>query len=94
MEKYIGCKIIKAEEMDECTFLKEFKGEDVSNRETQPGYHVEYPDGYNSWSPKKVFEAAYRKFTDGEIDMIYGHRALVPGIQVRVLIGQQPKIEI
>lgn len=25
-----------------------------------PGYLVEYPDGYRSWSPKKAFEEAYR----------------------------------
>lgn len=24
------------------------------------GYLVEYPDGYRSWSPKKVFESTYR----------------------------------
>lgn len=24
-----------------------------------PGYAVKYPDGYTSWSPKEVFEAAY-----------------------------------
>lgn len=25
-----------------------------------PGYAIRYPDGYESWSPKDVFEAAYR----------------------------------
>ena len=28
------------------------------------GYLVKYPDGYESWSPKAVFEEAYRE-TDG-----------------------------
>lgn len=70
MKKFIGTKIIQAEEMDECTFLKEFKSEDVSNRETQLGYHVKYPDGYNSWSPKDVFEDYYRKITDGELGLL------------------------
>jgi len=65
MDKYIGAKIIRAEKMDECTFLSKFKGQDVSNRETQPGYHVKYPDNYDSWSPEHVFESAYRLFTDG-----------------------------
>lgn len=48
MKKYIGTKIIHAERED---------------REVE-GYKVVYPDGYTSWSPKDVFEEAYR-FADG-----------------------------
>ena len=69
MKNYIGAKIIQAEEMDEVTFLKKFKNlsvEDAGIRETQPGYRVVYPDGYVSWSPKNVFETAYREITDSE----------------------------
>jgi hypothetical protein len=29
-----------------------------------PGYAVRYPDGYESWSPEDVFEAAYHVETD------------------------------
>ena len=29
------------------------------NKAGDPGYAVKYPDGYMSWSPKDVFEAAY-----------------------------------
>lgn len=50
MKKYIGTKIIKAQENEDEA------GED--------GYLVEYEDGYKSWSPKKAFEDAYRR-TDG-----------------------------
>ena len=50
MQQYIGTKIIQAEPMEK-------NGRD--------GYKVVYaPDGYESWSPKDVFEAAYRE-TDG-----------------------------
>ena len=63
---YIGAKLIRAFSMDECSFLKTYKGEDVSNRETRPGYFVEYPDGYKSWSPKAVFEEAYREVSASE----------------------------
>ena len=63
---YIGTKLITAYPLDECTFLKDYKGEDVRNRETRPGYLVTYPGGYESWSPKDVFEGAYRKVTDEE----------------------------
>lgn len=64
MDRYIGVKLIHAEPMDECTFLRTAKGQDTSDRETRPGYKVGYPDGYVSWSPKAAFEEAYRK-TDG-----------------------------
>lgn len=70
MKNYIGCKIIKAEVMDECTFLERFENEDVNNRETRPGYHVKYPDGYDSWSPKEVFKNAYRTLTYGEDNLL------------------------
>ena len=33
---------------------------------TEPGYDVQYLDGYVSWSPKETFEAAYRR--NGEWD--------------------------
>jgi len=49
---YIGVKIIKA--------YPEANGDGV------PGYHVTYPDGYESWSPKNVFDNAYREITDSE----------------------------
>ncbi|MGM9585145.1 MAG: DUF2829 domain-containing protein [Faecousia sp.] len=53
MKQYIGTKIIKAEPMQR-------GGVDG----IKDGYKVVYPDGYESWSPKDVFEAAYRA-TDG-----------------------------
>lgn len=43
-KKYIGVKLIDA-------YPCEKAGE--------PGYSVKYPDGYESWSPKKAFEDAY-----------------------------------
>ena len=70
MLSYIGTKIVKAEPMSECTFLEEYKGEDVTNRENQHGYLVEYEDGYKSWSPEETFERAYRVITDKERKLI------------------------
>ena len=49
MKTYIGTKIIQAEP-------KESGG--------QHGYRVIYADGYESWSPKDVFEAAYVEMRD------------------------------
>lgn len=46
MESYIGTKIIHAEPQE---------------RDGKPGYKVQYPDGYVSWSPDYAFEEAYRR---------------------------------
>ena len=46
MDKYIGTKIIHAEEQ---------------MKDNKEGYKVVYADGYESWSPKDVFEDAYRR---------------------------------
>jgi hypothetical protein len=51
MQAYIGAKIINAEPYA--------KGD-------EPGYRIVYPDGYVSWSPKAVFEEAYRPISVGE----------------------------
>lgn len=52
MEKYIGTKMIEAEP---CSAWKDAGGHKIGD----PGYRVRYSDGYESWSPKDVFEAAY-----------------------------------
>lgn len=60
MKKYIGTKVIMAEPM---TMVEAQK---VLGREIKPatkeadGYLVEYKDGYKSWSPKSVFDEAYK----------------------------------
>ncbi|MEG1564847.1 MAG: DUF2829 domain-containing protein [Bacteroides sp.] len=45
MKQYIGTKVINAE---------------PCMRADEEGYKVIYSDGYESWSPKCVFDAAYR----------------------------------
>jgi hypothetical protein len=70
MKVYIGAKIISATPVDECTFLKVYKNQNVDDRETRPGYLVRYPDGYLSWSPKETFEEAYREVTQKEFELI------------------------
>lgn len=69
MKTYIGTKIIQAEPMDNLTFLEESKGMSFEGV-PKPGYKVIYPDGYVSWSPKEVFETAYREITDSEKALI------------------------
>lgn len=60
MKKYIGLKVVKAEPMTMTEAQK------VLGRELKPaiaeedGFLVEYKDGYKSWSPKSVFDEAYK----------------------------------
>ena len=58
MEQYIGTKIVEAEPQE-----LRYKNE-AGVEMCEEGYKVRYQDGYESWSPKGVFEEAYRK-TDG-----------------------------
>lgn len=64
LKQYTGTKTVKARPMTmgeayECKLLKE--GIRPSECETdKAGYLVEYEDGYQSWSPKDVFDAAYK----------------------------------
>lgn len=72
MPAYIGTKIARAKSMTRNEFADrkdrdQPEGERENNR---LGYLVVYPDGYESWSPKDVFEAAYRLVSDDERRMI------------------------
>lgn len=81
MEKYIGTKVVKAEPMTMTEAQK------VLGRELKPatleedGYLVEYKDGYKSWSPKSVFEEAYREI--GSVNFGGAIDLLKAGIAVR-----------
>lgn len=61
MKKYIGTKEVNATpawRVDGVVYPKDGVVPRVMNRED--GYKVIYEDGYESWSPKDVFEKAYR----------------------------------
>ena len=60
MKIYIGAKAVKARE---CGY-KEFAvitGKPYIPNLDEDGYLIIYPDGHTSWSPKKIFETAYRE---------------------------------
>lgn len=65
MKKYIGTKEVSAEPMSLGAFIKRTGrnpyGNDITVHDnSEDGYLVEYKDGYKSWSPKDVFEKAYK----------------------------------
>lgn len=65
MKKYIGTKVIDAKPMNRGDYNKH-RWLDISANENpaDDGYLVKYQDGYESWSPKNVFEEAYRECND------------------------------
>ena len=74
MKKYVGTKHIEAEPM----LMQEAydKGLLQAGRmpvENKLGYIVKYNDGYLSWSPKDVFEAAY-EVEETPLDRLYIER--------------------
>lgn len=81
MSMYIGTKVVMAMPMTMTEAQK------VLGREIKPatveedGYLVEYKDGYASWSPKSVFDDAYRKFVGMDFGKVI--EALKSGLAVR-----------
>jgi len=63
VEKYLGVKLIEAELMNKYEFYMNVKGVDCKE-DNEEGYMVRYEDGYESWSPKAVFEEAYRRINN------------------------------
>ena len=57
--KYLGVKIILAIAMTREAF-EALHGRNVGGDIHGEGYEVEYENGYKAWSPKDVFDAAYR----------------------------------
>lgn len=69
-EEYIGTKMVEAIPMTRGEYNK-YRSLITPENENpdDAGYLVKYPDSYQSWSPKEIFEDAYRK--SGE--MTFGH---------------------
>lgn len=68
MKQYIGTKLIQAEpayRIDGKIYPKTWPIP-AACRKMEDGYKVVYQDGYESWSPKDVFEAAYLPVTGNE----------------------------
>ena len=65
LKKYIGTKVVEARPMNEIDAESiGYARKNSDHHEYREGYHVRYtnPDGstYDSWSPKDVFEKAYK----------------------------------
>ena len=60
-KRYIRCHIVEAVPMTRGEYNK-YRGWEMPANENpaDEGYHIIYPDGYESWCPKAQFEAAGR----------------------------------
>ena len=85
MKSYLGTKIIQAEPMNLADYKKgQFDNEKDRHLSVKmlikdskmAGYLVKYSDSYTSWSPKEVFEIAYRLITPDEAKLIVGDGAV------------------
>lgn len=89
MTQYTGTKTIKACPMllgeAEKVLGRHIDTTAVENRETTEGYLVEYEDGYQSWSPKEVFEKSYR-VSETRLDCMKIER---DDVQKRYLAGRK-----
>lgn len=69
MKQYIGTKLVKAEPAimvnGKMVLVDDFDTPIPipTGAEVKAGYKVCYPDGYESWSPREVFERAYLPMT-------------------------------
>jgi hypothetical protein len=75
MNAFLGAKVILAEPMSKSQFNEQVKNQrSMLGDNLLEGYHVQYsnPDGsvYDSWSPKDVFERAYRLVSEDEAKLI------------------------
>lgn len=66
MKTYVGTKTIKARPATKAEAEALLSRDIGGDRDPAcDGYLVEYKDGYQSWSPKDVFDESY-KLVDGE----------------------------
>lgn len=81
MKKFIGTKVIMAEPMTMIEAQKVLGREIKPATDDEDGYLVEYDNGYKSWSPKSVFEKAYREV--GSVNFGGAINLLKAGLAVR-----------
>lgn len=92
MKKYIGTKQVSATpawRIDGKVYPKD--GEVPRSMNREDGYKVVYEDGYESWSPKDVFEKAY-KVAETFLDrLIIERKELAEKLEKLCLFTDSPK---
>ena len=95
MKRYLGVKVIEAEPClgynNKCVNNNDMY---PTNSKFEEGYKVVYEDGYISWSPKDVFEKAYKEV--GVVADEKEERAILvnPSNGIWHVVGNVAKIEL
>lgn len=66
LKSYIGTKVLLAKPMSEKVWMAIKLVEPVMGEILRDGYLVIYDNGYQTWSPKDVFDTHYRELTHEE----------------------------
>ena len=83
MKQYIGTKVISAQPMNLGDYNTKRGWTIPANEDPKrEGYYVVYPDGYESWSPKEVFDEAYRETAEGHMTFGLATEAAKKGLKV------------
>lgn len=95
MKKYIGTKQIEADPMTLGDFVcvtgrNPYRNPDEHDPEEE-GYHVRYKDGYESWSPKNVFEEAYKCADTFKDRLIVEQKDLAEKLEKLCVFTESPK---
>lgn len=92
MKTYIGVKIVQAEPLT----LGEYntrRGWKIPADEdpARAGFFLKYPDGYVSWSPREIFQGAYRLVSSEERGLVVA--AAKPGNFYDRLLAESQELE-
>lgn len=83
MRKFIGTKLISAEPLNLGDYnIKRGWAIPENEDPKREGYYLVYPDGYESWSPKEIFEEAYRETSEGHMTFGMATEAAKKGLKV------------
>lgn len=68
MKKYVGTKMLEAKPMNRGEYNR-YRGWPIPQDENpaDEGYLIKYHDGYESWSPKEVFEESYSEYDETKL---------------------------
>lgn len=94
MQHYIGVKILLAEPMTRGDY-NAYRGWTMPADENgeDPGYHVTYSDGYESWSPASEFEASYRPVHASKLETAFALRADLLSTAETACVRPQPMFQ-
>lgn len=88
MKQYIGSKTIEAEPMTLKKWSKIDPRMHPAGEKDQDGYFVRYPDGYESWSPKDVFEKVYHELLVLPDGINYIGSTVFPSVQQTIAVAK------